>query len=345
MNDVPTKAPIVRELEELLAADPAFRQRLEAALRERDEQAGDNWREVTAGEFCRYFERWLTCMPVLDKEQSFLDDFLVFHRTREALALVREAPLAPWLNRFAQARGAFLDSEDSAGMVAHWSGHRLIQMADYLVPEQGFRNFNEFFTRRIKPGARPIASPLDDEVLTSPADCEVQEALALDPDTQLSVKGKSLQLDQLLPGDPFAESFRGGEAMVLFLDVQDYHRFHAPAAGRIVHDVKFGGLCFGCDEYPGQFFNEHHRGFFVLETGFGRIGMVTVGIATVSSVNHTSEAGDHVAKGDELGHFAYGGSAILLLFPPGRAHLDGFSKNEHILMGSRIGRFNPRHPR
>jgi phosphatidylserine decarboxylase len=335
-------SPIVGELEQLLEADEDFRQRLAAALRQRDEQPGDNWREVTLEQFCGYFERWLTCMPVLDNEQTFLNDFLVFHRTEKALALVREAPFAPWLNRFAQARGAFLDSEESAGMVAHWAGHRLIHMPDYVVPEQGFRSFNEFFTRRVKPGARPIAAPGDREVLISPADCEVQEALTLDPDARFAVKGKSLSLHELLPGDPHADSFRGGEAMVLFLDVQDYHRFHAPAAGRILHNVKFGGLCFGCDEYPGQFFTEHHRGFFVLETAFGPLGMVTVGIATVSSVNHTRDFGDLVEKGEELGHFAYGGSAILLLFPPGRVDLDSFSKNEHILMGSRIGRFNPR---
>lgn len=334
-----SKAKIVSELEELLAADENFRRRTEAALRERDERPGDSWREVTLEQFCFYFERWLTCMPVLDNEQTFLDDFLVFHRTPQALALVREAPLAPWLNRFAQARGAFLDSEASAAMVAHWAGHRLIHMPDYLVPEEGFRSFNEFFTRRVKPEARPIAAAGDPEVLVSPADCEVQEALALDPEARLAVKGKSLSLGQLLPGDPYAEVFRGGEAMVLFLDVQDYHRFHAPAAGKIVHDVKFGGLCFGCDDYPGQFFTEHHRGFYVLETGFGPVGMVTVGIATVSSVNHTSAAGEMVGKGDELGHFAYGGSAILLLFTPGQVTLDPRSKNEHILMGSRIGRF------
>lgn len=334
---------IVRELAALLAADPDFRRRLEEALQQRDDQPGDAWREVTAEQFCAYFDRWLTCMPVLDNEQTFLSDFLVFHRTPQALALVREPPLAPWLNRFAQARGAFLDSEASLGMVAHWSGHRLIQLDDFLVPAEGFSSFNDFFTRHVKPEARPIAAPHDDTILISPADCEVQEALALDPATQLAVKGKSLRLDQLLPSDPYGAAFADGLAMVLFLDVQDYHRFHAPVAGRIVHDVKFGGLCFGCDDYPGQFFTEHHRGFFVLETvRFGLVGMVTVGIATVSSVRHTRTANDEVAKGEELGHFAYGGSAILLLFPPGRVQLDPRSRNEHILMGSRIGSFASR---
>ncbi|HVS64414.1 MAG TPA: phosphatidylserine decarboxylase [Thermoanaerobaculia bacterium] len=336
---------VVRELVELLAVDPPLRRRVEDALRDRDQQPGDPWGAMTLEGFFGFFEAWRTSLPAIDREESFLHRLLKLHRTPKGLALVRERALAGWLNRFAQARGDFLDSEDSAWMIARWSEHPEIDLADFVVPEAGFRSFNELFTRKVKPGARPIAAADDDTVLVSPADSAVQAPLDLDPETLLEVKGRSLRLDELLGGDRCAAEFRHGTAMVLFLGVQDYHRFHAPVTGTIARCAMIGGLCFGCDEYPGQFFTEHRRGFFVLDTRFGPVGMVTVGIATVSSVRHTRAIGDAVRKGDELGYFAYGGSAILLLFPKGRVVLDERAENEHVLMGTRIGSFQtPSHP-
>lgn len=86
--------------------------------------------------------------------------------------------------------------------------------------------------------------------------------------------------------------------MVLFLGVTDYHRFHAPVAGRIVEEGRIGGLCFGCDGDPGEVFTEHHRGVFLFETrGFGLVGMFTVGIATVSSVRHLRGRGTRWERG------------------------------------------------
>jgi len=337
------RSEIVRELVELLAADRDLRGRVEEALSDRDERPGDIWRDMTLEDFYRFFDEWRCCLPAVENEQSMLDHLLRFHRTPKGLALVRETPFAGWLNRFAVARGDFLDCGDSAELVRHWADHPEIDLSDFVVPAEGFGSFNEFFTRRVKPGARPIGSPDDDSVVASPADSTIQAALALVPEARLEVKGRSLTLAELLPGEALAERFRDGTAMVLFLGVKDYHRFHAPVAGRILRVGRIGGLCFGCDEYPGQFFTEHHRGYFVFETGgFGLVGMVTVGIATVSSVQLLRAAGEVVAKGDELGYFAYGGSAILLLFQEGQIREEDWIEGRHILMGARIGTLDPR---
>lgn len=335
---------VVRELVALLDADPDLRGRLEEALRDRDEQPGDLWREMTIEGFCRFFEEWRCCLPAIEHEQSMLDHLLKLHRTEKGLALVRETPFAQWLNRFARARGEFLDSADSAALVPRWAEHPDIDLSDFVVPAEGFRSFNEFFIRRVRPGARPIASPDDDSVVVSPGDATVQAALALDPGARLEVKGRSLTLDRLLAGEEreLAGRFARGTAMVLFLGVKDYHRFHAPVAGRIVRAGRIGGLCFGCDEYPGQFFTEHPRGYFIFESrGFGLLGMVTVGIATVSSIEILRTAGETVAKGDELGYFAYGGSAILLLFEEGRVNEERWTEGRHLLMGERIATLHP----
>jgi len=337
------RSEVVQELEELLAADPDLRRRVEEALADRDERPGEIWLGMTLEGFCRFFEEWRRCLPAIEHEQSMLDHLLKLHRTEKGLALVRETPFAGWLNRFARARGEFLDSPDSAALVPRWAEHPDIDLSDFVVPPGGFRSFNEFFTRRVEPGARPIASPGDDSVVASPADATVQPALALDPEARLEVKGRSLTLAELLRGEPLAGRFRGGTAMVLFLGVKDYHRFHAPVAGRILRADRIGGLCFGCDDYPGQFFTEHPRGYFLLETrGFGLLGIVVVGIATVSSIELLRAAGDTVAKGDELGYFAYGGSAVLLLFEAGRVSEEGWTEGRHVLMGEWIAILSPR---
>lgn len=331
---------IVRQLVDVLAEDRDLCRQVREALRDRDEQPGDIWSDMTLEGFLRFFDEWLSCMPVIEDEQSFLDDFLKLHRTAKGLTLVKETPFAQWLNRFTIARGEFLDSSASMVMIPHWADHPDIDLSQFIVPDGEFTSFNDFFTRRLQPGARPIAAPDDDSVVVSPADSELQGTLALDRESLVEVKGMSLCLADLLGGEPLADRFSGGIALVHFLGVEDYHRFHSPVTGRIVKEAKIGGLCFGCDEYPGEFFTEHHRGFFMIETAdHGLVGMVTVGIATVSSVQHLRSSGDVVRKGDELGYFAYGGSAILLLFRNGQVCLDDFEKETHVLMGSRIGSF------
>ena len=335
-------APIVRELADLLTADPGLRRQLEEALRDRDARPEDIWGEMTLEGLFEFFDAWYNGPPAIDRENCHLHDFLQLHRTAKGLALVKDTDFGQWLNRFARARGELLDSEASRWMISRWTGHPAIDLSDFEVPAAGYLSFNEFFTRRLKPGVRPIASPEDDRVIVSPADSELQAPLALDPQSPVEVKGMLLSLSDLLGKTAFAEPFRNGTASVHFLGVKDYHRFHAPFAAKIVQDTRISGLCFGCDDYPGEFFTEHPRGFFILDTGkYGLVGMVTVGIATVSSIRLQRFTGEVVSKGEELGHFAYGGSAILLLFQEGQVQLEG-SPRQHVLMGSRLGSFTGR---
>jgi len=143
----------------------------------------------------------------------------------------------------------------------------------------------------------------------------------------------------MLGNDPLADDFINGKAILCMLNTTDYHWYHAPVPGRIVSQHQLGGLYYGMDGGWVEYFFQHRRGYFIFDTEkFGRVAMVCVGMFTISSVNFVTSEGDLVNKGDLLGNFAYGGSAVILLFQPGRVSftvpLEG--RPVHVNMGQKI---------
>ena len=133
----------------------------------------------------------------------------------------------------------------------------------------------------------------------------------------IEVKGDTLSVQQLLGEDELSEVFLGGKAILCMLATTDYHRFHSPVAGDIISEAQLAGLYYGMTGGWVDYFFEHRRGYYMFDTDdFGLVGMISVGMFTISSIEFTQQAGSVVEKGDEVGHFAYGGSAIILLFEP-----------------------------
>jgi len=157
-------------------------------------------------------------------------------------------------------------------------------------------------------------------VLTSPADSAILKlADTLTSDTKLGVKGESLNIRELLGNDVRADDFINGKAILCMLNTTNYHRYHSPVQGRIVSQRQLAGLYYGMDGGWVEYFFQHRRGYFIFDTNeFGHVAMVCVGMFTISSISFITSVGDFVKKGDELGNFAYGGSAIILLFEPNR---------------------------
>ena len=138
--------------------------------------------------------------------------------------------------------------------------------------------------------------------------------------TTIGVKGENLNIREMLGNDPLADDFINGKAVLCMLNTTDNHHFHAPVTGQIVSQRQMAGLYYGMDGGWVEYFFQHRRGCIIFNTEkFGHVAMVCVGMFTISSVNFTGTPGAYVQKGDELGNFAYGGSAIILLFEPGRA--------------------------
>ena len=98
-----------------------------------------------------------------------------------------------------------------------------------------FGSVNAWFTRRLRTGARPVASPLDRTVLTSSADCRLMVFPVVGRDTPVWIKNKAFTLEGLLQGG-YRPQFEGGSIAIFRLAVQDYHHFHSPVNGTVLEE-------------------------------------------------------------------------------------------------------------
>lgn len=101
--------------------------------------------------------------------------------------------------------------------------HKL-DMSEVLEPIENFKTFNQFFYRKLKPGARPCEHPDNPRVIVSPADCRMMAFDTIDDATRLWIKGLEFSVDKLLGNEEKAKAFYGGSLGIFRLAPQDYHR-------------------------------------------------------------------------------------------------------------------------
>jgi phosphatidylserine decarboxylase len=196
----------------------------------------------------------------------------------------------------------------------------------------GFTSWNDFFTRTFRPGQRPVAAPDDDSVIV--AACE-STPYGLRDDVQRRdrfwLKGQPYSLEEMLDNDENVEKFVGGTVYQAFLSATDYHRWHAPVAGTVVSARVVDGTYYSeadtvgtdADESPNsQAYLAHvaTRAIVVLRAdnpAIGLVAFVAIGMSDVSSCTTVVRPGQHVAKGEEIGYFQFGGSTHCLVFEPG----------------------------
>ena len=186
-------------------------------------------------------------------------------------------------------------------------------------PVSEYSSFNEFFTRRLRPGSRPIG-----EGFVSPADGRLMLYLGADADAPFPLKGATRSLREVFaPGDAPGGLY---DVAVVRLAPVDYHRFHfpcdcttdAPAAaipGKY-HSVNPIALLRHPDVYA-----ENERQIVACDAAFGRFWMVDVGAFGVGTIVQTHSAGRH-SKGDEKGYFKFGGSTVIVAAAAGALKFD-----------------------
>ena len=198
----------------------------------------------------------------------------------------------------------------------------------------GFASWNDFFTRRFREDARPVAAPDDDAVVVSP--CE-STPYAISHDVKATdefwVKSEPYSLQDMLAGDPSVDDFVGGTVYQAYLSALNYHRWHSPVSGTVVRAFNVGGTYYSEADSLGASAVEpqHSQGYLahvaaraviVLEAddpAIGQVAFVPVGMSDVSSclIGDGIAPGRHVTKGDELGRFQFGGSTCCLVFRRG----------------------------
>lgn len=219
-----------------------------------------------------------------------------------------------------------------------------------------FASMHDCFTRRLRPGARPIDT--DAERLVSPCDAIVGQCGSIRDGTLLQAKGKSYTLSELLDDAELAGRFTNGSYATLRLTAGMYHRFHAPADFSIERVRYFSGDVWNVNpptlDRVRKLFCRNERAVLQARlTESGQvIALVPVAAILVASIRlhfldvtlHLEYDGPHVvacsarfAKGDELGWFEHG-STIIMLAPSGYALCEGIAPAQQIRMGQGLMR-------
>lgn len=222
--------------------------------------------------------------------------------------------------RVSRAAGWLLDRRISALAVGPFIRRNRISMADF--EERKFTSFNDFFTRRLKPGRRPV----DREACHLIAPCDSKLTVyPIEPDSRFWVKGTEYTLGGLLQNEVLARNFLGGTLLLFRLTVGDYHRYAYPDDGFIGQSVRIQGVYHtvnpaAASRYP--IYRENTREYALLKSeNFGTILQMEVGAAMVGRiVNGPGER--QVVRGEEKGRFEFGGSTVILLLQKDAAALD-----------------------
>ena len=232
-------------------------------------------------------------------------------------ALVKRAAFSRWYGRR-------MDAPASRAKVAPFISNYKVNADELADAPDSYRTFNEFFYRKLKPGARPIDP--DPKSAVFPADGRhfgFQDVSQLEG---IFVKGAVFDLRKLLADDSLAGRFRDGAMILSRLCPVDYHRFHFPVSGVASAPVLINGPLFSVNPIALRknihIFTENKRAVSRIESDpFGLVVMLEVGATCVGSFDYTFTPGERVAKGAEKGFFKFGGSSTVTLFERGRIRL------------------------
>lgn len=245
----------------------------------------------------------------------------------------------PWVSALF---GVFLSSSPSRVLIRSFIRKAGIDMKQY--EDRSYRSYNDFFTRRIREGQRPIDN--EPAHFISPCDAKLT-VFPIQADGNFFIKHTCYTAESLLKNRKLARRYEGGTAFIFRLTVDDYHRYCYVDKGKKSRNIRLPGILHTVnpaanDVYP--IYKENSREYCLLKSeNFGTLMVMEVGALVVGKiVNEHEEA--FVERGQEKGHFAFGGSTIILFAEPGRVVIDDdIARNsaEHVetivKMGEKIG--------
>ena len=234
---------------------------------------------------------------------------------------------APWLSR---AAGRLLSTGASRILIRPFIKSNRIDMSQFEPVE--YKSYNDFFSRRIRPEARPV--DMDPRHLISPADSKLT-VLPITETGRFSLKHTEYTAGSLLKDPALAAEYVGGWVLVFRLTVDDYHRYCYAFDGEKGENIRIPGKLHTVNPIANDFFpiyKENAREYTLLRTReFGDVIAMEVGALLVGRiVNHHGPAS--VKRGQEKGYFRFGGSTVLLLLKQAAAVIDS-----DILENSRNG--------
>ncbi|KAL9098265.1 MAG: hypothetical protein Q9163_006049 [Psora crenata] len=226
-------------------------------------------------------------------------------------------------------QGKKYDDPASAREIQGFINFHQLDMSEVLLPTEEFKSFNEFFYRKLKPGARPCSAPENPRIIVSPADCRSVVFNTLEDAQRIWVKGREFSVERLL-GNAYPDDVKryyNGALGIFRLAPQDYHRFHIPVDGTLGKPKVIEGEYYTVNPMAIRsaldVYGENVRVCVPIDSvAHGRVMVICVGAMMVGSTVITRKAGEKVARAEDLGYFKFGGSTILLLFEAGRMRFD-----------------------
>ncbi|MBR1864148.1 MAG: phosphatidylserine decarboxylase [Ruminococcus sp.] len=217
---------------------------------------------------------------------------------------------------------AVLGGRLSAGFVKQFADDNGIDLFDY--EQRHFESFNDFFTRKIKPGRRYFQP--DERTLVSPSDGKVS-AYEISGGLTFVIKNSVYSIDSLLRDKKLAAKYAGGYALVIRLSVDDYHRYIYPVSGVKSHDRTVKGFLNTVNPVANRYvevYKENSRTYCMIRTEhLGDLIQMEVGALMVGRISNLTPGKARVRQGEEKGMFEFGGSTIVLLTEKDKAVLDG----------------------
>ncbi|MGJ8668670.1 MAG: archaetidylserine decarboxylase [Oceanococcus sp.] len=237
--------------------------------------------------------------------------------------------------------------------------HFDVNMDEASEPDpHAYPSFNAFFTRTLKPGARPLA---DEPALLSPVDGRISQWGKIDHETIFQAKGRSYTATALLGDEQAAQPYQDGQFATIYLAPNNYHRIHVPLTARLVSAKFVPGRLFSVQPSTAQaidaLFARNERLVLHFESKHGPFALVMVGALLVGSMEtvvegkisppHMRSVKDfdysdqdlQFARGDEIGRFNMG-STVVLLFPPGPLQLNqNLGPSEPVQLGQMLGQW------
>lgn len=270
------------------------------------------------------------------------------------------------LSRLAQWSARFRHLPFRKSFVRWFIRHYRVDMSEAVEPDpDAYPDFNSFFTRALRPAARPIVQ--ETGFICCPNDGAIIQLGDIQGTQIFQAKGHTYSLIELLGGsEQRARPFMNGRSATMYLSPGDYHRVHMPLAGRLLEMTYIPGRLFsvspGHTEAVPRLFARNERVVCIFQTETGPMAVVLVGAIFVGSIetvwageitpprgtrikvtsySASSKAID-LERGEELGRFNMGGSTVIVLFGPGCVSwTSGLGPGTQVRLGQALGRLEP----
>ncbi|KAL8966451.1 MAG: hypothetical protein Q9197_005976 [Variospora fuerteventurae] len=374
-------APVVKELEDHIRNTPGWSTRFEDAVKGAQNTGIIEMQSITTtNEYLHKINEWLYWVPRENEEgRDVYNRICLFYFVMNQPSVkplqdpiepgasnIKNSWLTDWLHRYADELGKWLDSPESIKAIQTFWDSPPYNMKEYVEPRGGWRDFNDWFARSVKPGYRPVAAISDPHVIVNPADYTYGGQWEIRSDTGVTIKGLHWNINELLKDCPYHDDFKGGMFIHGFLGPNDYHRQHCPLSGKVVWAKNIKGDVylevnavpipgtdgvktlvpyrsmdgaakqFDAPDTPGYQFAQN-RGLVVMETAVGLVAILPMGMAQVSSVMLTAEEGVTLTKGEEISYFQFGGSDIVMVFQRQSNVNITAKEGTHYKMGTVLG--------